>query len=133
MEEIDQDHPRVLEVQQVVTAQGWMITPNEAVDLVKEVTSALEKSAPTPVPPPPPAPSAGASPAPQQPVPGQPALPAQSQVPSASTSPHALVQSAEKLVRELLPDRIHNLDGSREIPDDLYEELGAILADHHRP
>lgn len=107
-EPIDQDHPAVQEVQQAVVNHGWMMMPADAIDLVQQTKEALARYDQKAV---------------QQPA----TQPAQVQTP-----PNERQHEVAGTVRELLPDYVHTPEGDKpEIPDDLIEEVSAILADHH--
>jgi len=102
---IDQDHPAVQDITQSIVNHGWMILPQDTIDLVNETKEALTRFDQR-----------------------------QAQIPTASGQPianHPRLVEASRVVREILPDVLHTPDGDKpEIPDDLIEEIGAILADH---
>lgn len=128
-EPLDQDSQIVQEVQQTATNHGWLILPSDAIELITEVKQALAAydQRQTQVPPPIPVPPVQSAPVAQPMVPTGPVAPTPPII-----SNHERVREAEKYIRAALPDRIHNPDGGKpEIPDDLYEEMAAILADHH--
>jgi hypothetical protein len=132
---IDPDHPVVQEVQQIVTSHGWMMTPGEAVEFVREVKNWLARQTTrvAPYPPPPPVQSSsqptGAG---QSGVLSAPPGTGES-LPPTEIDRNRTLRLVEQIVRDLLPDRIHNMDGAtEEIPDDLYEEIAAVFADHHQ-
>jgi len=115
-EPLDQDSQIVQEVQLTATNHGWLILPSDAIDLITETKQALmaydQKRMQTP-------PVAQVPPGPT--APSTPALPTN----------HERIREAEKFIRAALPDRLHTPDGDKpEIPDDLYEEIAALLADH---
>ncbi len=142
---IDQDHPLVQEVQQIVIDHGWMIAPGEAIDLVQQAADSLLKQFP-------PESKSSALPPESPPFPpssGPPRLlPGRTGVQGQDTSPKPAAQDfvepishtrgrrlilAEQIFRDLLPDRIHDIDGTgADIPDDLYEEMAALLVDRSK-
>lgn len=99
-EPIDQDHPTVQAIRQAVLNHGWVIMPRDIVELVEQVFQALADHNPQ---------LTGSAP---------PSLTDRS-------------RKAERVVREMLPECVHTPEGDRpEIPDDLIEEIAAILTDH---
>ena len=100
--DVDADHPAVQEIVQAVANHGWIIQSHEAVAVVRQVREYLDRYA-------------------------------QYQLRLPPDQRKDLRWEAERAIREILPDYVHTPDGdSPEIPDDLIEEIGEILADHSR-
>jgi hypothetical protein len=98
-EPLDQFHPTVSAICQAASNHGWFIRPQDAVTLVEKVRWTIQ-------------------------------LETQQVGPSDQGAVSLNRRLTEKIVRELLPEYLTTSEGDRpEIPDDLFEEISALMVD----